>query len=164
MQPILFYRHPLNQDGGTTTADAKKTDNSKLRTTKNDSVYVSPDGGTTNEPFPAPGIEYDFCIDIFNTGDLPSDSFYVRFSLDDGTGNIQDFDFQQDAGLDAGHSVKAVAHFGQFSDEDIEYTLSACIYSPSAPDIPIDCAGTFGFNPHLNNNSAATSPESTDDN
>jgi hypothetical protein len=150
MKSIFFFRSPLDQEGSTSTTETKKTDSTKLKTTKNDSVYVSPDAGTTNEPFPVPGIEYDFCIDIFNTGDLPSDSFYVRFSLDDGNGNVQDFDFNQDAGLDAGHSVKAVVHFGQFSDDDLDYTLSACIYSASSPDMPIDCAGTFGFNPHIN--------------
>jgi hypothetical protein len=150
MKQYNLFRIPDGQDGGTATAEAKKTDNSKLRTTKNDSVYVSPDGGTTNEAFPAPDVEYDFCIDIFNIGELPSDAFYVRFALDDGNGNVQNFDFKQDAGLDAGQSLKAVAHFGSFKDEDIDYSLSACIYSPSAPETPIDCAGSFGFNPHMN--------------
>jgi hypothetical protein len=150
MKSLIFFRMPDGQDAGTAVADAKKTDNSKLKTTKSDSVYVSPDGGTTNEPFPQPGVEYDFCIDIFNTGELPSDAFYVRFALDDGNGKIQNFDFNQDAGLDAGQRVKAVAHFGSFGDEDIDYTLSACIYSPQAPETPIDCAGTFGFNPGMN--------------
>jgi hypothetical protein len=149
MKTLFLYRSPgQGDDSGAATKE--KTDNSKLRTTKNDSVYVSPDGGTTNEPFPVPGVEYDFCIDIFNTADLPSGEFYVRFTLDDGNGNVQDFDFSQDAGLDASQSVKATVHYGQFADEDIDYTLSACIYSPSAPDTPIDCAGSFGFNPHLN--------------
>jgi hypothetical protein len=148
MRTFILFRHP--DTGTNTTGSGTQTDNTLLRTTKNDSVYVSPDGGTTNEPFPQPGVEYDFCIDIFNTGELPSGSFYVRFGLDDANGNIQTFDFNMDDGLDAGHSVKAVVHFGQFGDNDIDYNLSACIYSPSAPDTPIDCAGTFGFNPHMN--------------
>src|SRR4249920_328712 len=131
---LHLLRIPDGQGGDTAVADAKKTDNSKLKTTKNDSVYMSPDGGTTNEPFPQPGVEYDFCIDIFNTGDLPSDAFYVRFALDDGNGKTQNLDFKQDAGLDAGQHVKAVAHFGSFGDEDIDYTLTACIYSPPAPE------------------------------
>ena len=150
MKSLIFFRIPDGQDAGVAVADAKKTDNSKLKTTKTDSVYVSPDGGTTNEPFPKPAVEYDFCIDIFNTGDLPSDAFYVRFTLDDGSGKIQTFDFKQDAGLDAGQTVKAVSHFGSFADEETDYTLSACIYSSAAPETPLDCAGTFGFNPGMN--------------
>ena len=92
MKLLHLLRVPDGQDGDTAVADAK-TDNSKLKTTKNDSVYVSPDGGTTNEPFPQPSVEYDFCIDIFNTGDLSSGAFYVRFALDDGNGNIQKLRF-----------------------------------------------------------------------
>src|SRR5260370_6773280 len=36
-----------------------KTDDSKLVTT--DTVYTTPDGGTTDEAFPKPNVEYDFC-------------------------------------------------------------------------------------------------------
>ena len=36
-------------------------------------------GGTTDEPFPKPGVEYAFCIDVTNAGQLPSGEFYVRF-------------------------------------------------------------------------------------
>jgi hypothetical protein len=145
-QNSLYFSPDVDEASSVSTAS--KTDNSKLVT--GPTVYVSPDGGTTDEPFPKPSVEYDFCIDVTNAGQLSSGEFFVRFSLDDGNGNIQTFDFQQQAGLDAGHSVKAVIHFGAFGDQDINYTLSACVYSPSAPDTPITCAGTFGFNPHLN--------------
>ena len=154
MKQNNFFRYP---DGDSTGSDAGKpaTDNTKLTT--GDTVYVSPDGGTTNEAFPVPGVAYDFCIDVTNQSEMASGAFYVRFTLDNGTGGSgnQTFDFQQEAGLDAGQSVKAVVHFGQFTEDDVNYTLSACIYSPSAPETPIHCAGTFGFNPH-------TSPHNTD--
>jgi hypothetical protein len=81
---------------------------------------------------------------------MPSGEFYVRFSLDDANGHVQTFDCRQEAGLEAGHSENAVVHYGSLADEDINYTLSACVYSPSAPDTAISCAGTFGFNPHQN--------------
>ncbi len=45
------------------TSDAK-TDDSKLVTT--DTVYVSPDDGTTDEAFPKPNVEYNFCVDVAN--------------------------------------------------------------------------------------------------
>jgi hypothetical protein len=147
MKQTSFYLSP-NGDEASGGSSLPKTDNTKLVT--GPTVYVSPDGGTTDEPFPKPGVEYDFCIDVTNAGQMPSGEFYVRFSLDGGSGNIQTFDFQQQAGLDAGHCVKASAHLGSFADQDIDYTLSACVYSPSAPDTAISCAGTFGFNPHMN--------------
>ena len=50
-----------------------KTDDSKLVTT--DTVYISPDGGDTNEPFPKPNVEYDFCVDVANAGELPTTLF-----------------------------------------------------------------------------------------
>src|SRR5664280_510368 len=80
-------------------ADSNKTDNSKLIAT--DTVYVSPDGGTTNEPFPAPNVEYDFCVDVANTGQLPSGPFFVRFTLSGDQDPPINLDFTQDAGLDA---------------------------------------------------------------
>lgn len=150
MKPVQFYYSPTGGDAATATPDAK-TDNTKLITT--DTVYVSPDGGTTDESFPVPAVEYDFCVDVSNTSELASGAFYVRFTLDDGSGGSgnKTFDFKQDAGLAAGQAVQAVAHFGQFSaDDDTDYTLSACIYTADAPETPINCAGTFGFNPHMN--------------
>ena len=51
---------------------------------------------------------------------------------------FRNFDFKQDAGLDAGQQVKAVTHYGSFGDEDTDYMLTAGIYSPSAPETPID--------------------------
>jgi hypothetical protein len=117
------------------------TDNSKLVTT--DTVYVSPDGGGTNEAFPRPNVEYDFCVDVTNTGQLPSGSFFVQFTLSGDQDPPKELDFAQDAGLDAGASVKAVVHFGEFPNQFATYHLEACIYSSSAPERPINCAGSF---------------------
>jgi hypothetical protein len=122
------------------TPDAK-TDDSKLVTT--DTVYVSPDGGTTDEAFPKPNVEYDFCVDITNAGELPSGSFFVRFTLSGDQDPPKDLDFTQDDGLDAGASVKTVVHFGTFPNKFATYHLEACIYSSSAPEKPINCAGSF---------------------
>jgi len=120
-----------------------KTDNTQLATT--DTVFVSPDGGTTNEPFPKPDVEYDFCVPVANAGKLPSGPFYVRFTLSGDQDPAVDLDFPQDDGLDAEATVQAVVHFGKFPNQFLSYHLSACIYSPSAPDKPINCAGTFDF-------------------
>ena len=120
-----------------------KTDDSKLVTT--DTVYVSPDGGTTDEAFPKPNVEYDFCVDVANAGKLPSGSFFVRFNLSGDQDPPLDLDFKQDAGLDAGATVKAVVHFGTFPNQFASYHLEACIYSSSAPEKAINCAGSFDF-------------------
>jgi hypothetical protein len=80
------------------TSDTK-TDDSHLVTT--DTVYVSPDGGTTDEAFPKPNVEYDFCVDVASAGKLPSGSFFVRFNLSGDQDPPLDLDFTQDAGLDA---------------------------------------------------------------
>jgi hypothetical protein len=118
-----------------------KTDDSILVTT--DTVYVSPDGGTTDEAFPKPNVEYDFCVDVTNAGELPSGSVFVRFTLSGDQDPPKDLDFTQDDGLDAGASVKAVVHFGTFPNKFAAYHLEACIYSSSAPEKPINCAGSF---------------------
>ena len=108
-----------------------------------DTVYVSPDGGTTDEPFPQPDTQYDFCANFVNKGKLKSGPCFVKFSLiGDQT---WDATFPLDDGLDAGASVLAVVHFGAFPNEFLSYNLSACIFSTSAPDKPIGCAGEFGF-------------------
>ena len=120
-----------------------KTDDSKLVTT--DTVYVSPDGGTTDEAFPKPNVEYDFCVDVVNPGELPIGSFFVRFNLSGDQDPPLHLDFTQDAGLDAGATVKAVVHFGTFPNKFADYHLEACIYAKSAPEKPINCAGSFDF-------------------
>src|SRR5437762_12580732 len=125
------------------SASDTKTDDSKLVTT--DTVYVSPDGGTTDEAFPKPNVEYDFCVDVANAGELPSGAFFVRFNLSGGQDPPLDLDFTQDDGLDAAATVKAVVHFGRFPNEFIDYHLEACIYAKSAPEKPINCAGSFDF-------------------
>jgi hypothetical protein len=123
------------------STSGSKTDDSKLVTT--DTVYVSPDGGTTDEAFPKPNVEYDFCVDVTNAADLPSGAFFVRFTLSGDQDPPKDLDFAQDAGLDAAASVKAVVHFGTFPNKFATYHLEACIYSSSAPEKPINCAGSF---------------------
>ena len=137
-----------------------KTDSSKLVTT--DTVYVSPDGGTTNEAFPKPNVEYDFCVDVTNTGQLPSGPFFVQFSLSGDQDPPKDIDFAQDAGLDAGSSVKAVVHFGTFPNKFATYHLEACIYSPSAPEKPINCAGSFDITINTESTSDSSSTDSSD--
>jgi hypothetical protein len=137
-----------------------KTDDSKLVTT--DTVYVSPDGGTTNEAFPKPNVEYDFCVDVTNTGQLPSGPFFVQFSLSGDQDPPKDLDFAQDAGLDAGASVKGVVHFGTFPNKFGSYHLEACIYSPSAPEKPINCAGSFDITVNTESTSDSSSGSSDD--
>lgn len=138
------------------SAPNAKTDDSKLVTT--DTVYVSPDGGTTNEAFPKPNVEYDFCVDVTNSGQLPSGAFFVQFTLSGDQDPPKDLDFAQDAGLDAGASVKAVVHFGTFPNKFATYHLEACIYSSSAPEKPINCAGSFDIT--INTESAGDSGSS----
>jgi hypothetical protein len=137
-----------------------KTDNSKLVTT--DTVYVSPDGGTTNEAFPKPNVEYDFRVDVMNGGQLSSGPFFVQFTLSGDQDPPKDLDFAQDAGLDAGASVKAVVHFGKFPNKFASYHLEACIYSPSAPEKPINCAGSFDITINTESTSDSSSTASSD--
>jgi hypothetical protein len=138
-----------------------KTDDSKLVTT--DTVYVSPDGGTTDEAFPKPNVEYDFCVDVVNAGELPSGSFFVRFNLSGDQDPPLDLDFEQDAGLDAGATVKAVVHFGTFPNQFASYHLEACIYSSSAPEQPINCAGSFDITVNTESTSDSGPSDSTGD-
>jgi hypothetical protein len=138
-----------------------KTDNSKLVTT--DTVYVSPDSGTTDEAFPKPNVEYDFCVDVANAGELPSGPFFVRFNLSDGQDPPLDLDFSQDAGLDAGATVKTVVHFGMFPNKFVDYHLEACIYAKSAPEKPINCAGSFDFPINTESTSDSRSSGGSDD-
>jgi hypothetical protein len=138
-----------------------KTDDSKLVTT--DTVYVSPDGGTTDEAFPKPNVEYDFCVDVANAGELPTGSFFVRFNLSGDQDPPLDLDFEQDAGLDAGATVKAVVHFGTFPNQFASYHLEACIYSSSAPEQPINCAGSFDITVNTESTSDSGASDSTGD-
>lgn len=138
-----------------------KTDDSKLVT--NDTVYVSPDGGTTDEAFPKPNIEYDFCVDVTNAGELSSGPFFVRFTLSGDQDPPKDLDFTQDAGLDAGASVKVVVHFGSFPNKFATYHLDACIYSSSAPEKPINCAGSFDITVNTESTSDSGSGGGSDD-
>lgn len=157
MKQTKFY-FPNGDNAGSDGGGDTKTDNTQLTTT--DTVYVSPDGGTTNEAFPKQGVEYDFCVDVTNTGKLPSGPFYVHFTLSGDQNPPFEQDFKQDAGLDAGQSVKAVVHFGSFPNEFKDYLLEACIYSSSAPDKPINCAGTFDFPVNTEDSGSSSSDNS----
>ena len=75
-------------------ADQDQTDDSKL--VAPGTVFVSPDGGTTDEPFPQPDTEYDFCANIVNAGKLPSGGFFVLFKLSG------DMSFEASAAFDDG--------------------------------------------------------------
>ncbi|MFO1206535.1 MAG: hypothetical protein U1E63_12530 [Burkholderiales bacterium] len=142
------------------SASDTQTDDSKLVTT--DTVYVSPDGGTTDEAFPKPNVEYDFCVDVTNAGQLPTGSFLVRFNLSGDQDPPLNLDFEQSAGLDAGASVKAVVHFGSFPNKFATYHLEACIYSSSAPEMPINCAGSFDITVNSESGSESGSGSSSD--
>jgi hypothetical protein len=120
-----------------------KPDDSQLVTTG--TISIIPDGGTIDEAFPKPDVEYDFCVNVANPGKLPTGAFFVRFNLSGDQDPPLDLDFQQEAGLDAGANVLAVVHFGKFPNQFATYELTACIYSASAPEKPINCAGTFDF-------------------
>src|SRR5262249_15234760 len=116
-----------------------QTDDTQLRAVG--TVFVSPDGGTTDEPFPKPDVEYDFCASVVNAGKLPSGPFSVLFQLS------EDMDWKmslaQDAGLKAGASMLAVVHFGKFPNKFASYYLTADVYADSAPDKSISSAGSF---------------------
>lgn len=146
-----------DQAGG--GSDAPKTDNTKL--VAGPTVYVSPDGGTTNEAFPKQGVEYDFCVDVVNNSTLSSGAFYVHFTLSGDQNPPFEQDFKQDDGLDAGHSVKAVVHFGSFPNEFKDYLLEACVFSPSAPDTSINCAGNFDFPVNTESTDSSASGDSS---
>jgi len=137
-----------------------KTDPSKLVAT--DTVFVSPDGGVTDEAFPKQGVEYDFCVDVVNSGELSSGPFFVRFNLSGDQDPALDLDFAQDDGLDANASVKAVVHFGTFPNTFATYHLTACVYSSSAPEKPIHCAGSFDIT--VNSESAGDSGSAASNN
>jgi hypothetical protein len=123
---------PPPDDSDQTTAN--QTDPSKLAAP--DLAFVSPDGGSTAEGSPQPGVEYDFCLNIVNVGELPSGPFFVLFKLTQiASGEGMDWppvSVDQEAGLDAKASVVAVAHFGQFPNIDASYSLSASVFSISA--------------------------------
>ena len=71
--------------------------------------------------------------------------FFVRFNLSGDQDPPLDLDFQQDAGLDAGATVQAVVHFGKFPNKFATCDLTACIYSTSAPEKAINCAGDYSL-------------------
>jgi hypothetical protein len=127
----------------TNQPDGPQTDDSQL--VANDTVFVSPDGGTTDEAFPKPDTEYDFCVNVTNAGRLPTGPFFVRFNLSGDQDPPMDLDFRMEDGLDAGATALATVHFGSFPNQFLSYHLTACVYSTSAPEKPIHCAGTFDF-------------------
>jgi|GEM_PF-2206701 len=166
MKQRSLYRSPDGTDpSGTTTAP--KTDNTKLIFTHNQyPVYVSPHGNNnTNEPFPKSGVDYDFCAYVGNSATVASGPFLVKFSLsNDDTGDVADYTFTQDAGLDPSAEVQAVVHYDKMLPNDnTNFSLIACIYSPSAPDKPIGGCVTFGFSPNIGAASASSQGNSSTD-
>src|SRR2546430_17569606 len=94
------------------SASDTKTDDSKLVTT--DTVYVSPDGGTTDEAFPKPNVEYDFCVDGANAGELPGGSFFIGCNLSGVRDPPLVLDFKDDVGLEGVATGTAVDNYGAF--------------------------------------------------
>lgn len=119
---------------------AGPTDDTGLRAY--DTVYVSPDGGETDEPFPEPDVEYDIAVHLRNTAKLPSGPCIVVFKLSGS--KTWDAKVPFEDGLKAGEDVRAAAYYGKFDDGQ-ECTLSACVYKESDLNTPISCAGEFGF-------------------
>ena len=127
-------------DGSSASNDKPKTDSSKLFLYPPDNkVYISQDGGKTVENFHQPNVEYDFCANVGNKSDLPSGAFFVLFKIEGDDGSSKEISFGQDAGLDSNATVLANVHYGSFPNQFTHYTLSACIYSSSAPENAIDC-------------------------
>ena len=145
-------------DGSSGNSDQPKTDSSKLMLYPPDNkVYVSRDGGKTVEFNHQPDVEYDFCANVGNKSDLPSGAFFVLFKVEGDEGSSKEISFGQDSGLDPGATVLANVHYGSFPNQFIHYTLSACIYSSSAPESAINC-GQAGI--VINTNSSASGNDS----
>jgi hypothetical protein len=101
-------------------------------------------------------------VGVTNAGELRRGPFFVRFNLSGDQDPPKDLDFTQDAGLDAGAKVKAVVPFGQFPNKFATYHLEACIYSSSAPEKPINCAGSFDITVNTESTSDSGSGSSND--
>ena len=121
---------------------APQTDDSGLFC--NDTAHVSEDG-ETDEAHPTFEVDYFFYADFANGGKLPSGPCFVQFKLTDDIKWQDDFDL--DDGLKAGEKVRAIVHYGTFPKKDrfTNCRLNVCIYSRSAPDKAIACAGEFGI-------------------
>jgi hypothetical protein len=122
---------------------ASKTDSSGLVTTS--PISISPDGGSTDEPFPKQGVEYDFCVNVANGGKLPSGPFFVRFTLSGDQDPPLTLDSDPNGGLDSGDKTQAVVHFGKFPNKFATYHLTACIFAKADPSKAINCAGDYDF-------------------
>ena len=105
-------------------------------------VYVSADGGNTNESNPVPDVEYDFCAYVTNAGSLPSGPFSVLFHITGDDGSATDLTFSSN-GLNSKDSVLAIEKYGAFPNKFVNYQLVASIYT-SDPSKPIDTA-TLGI-------------------
>ena len=142
-----FYLSPGSDDAASNesaTQEAAQTDSTKLTIA---ALYISPDGGDTNEEYPQPGVEYDFVANVVNTGTENTGSFFVKFQFNPESENPNpgaDLTVTQEDGLDPRASMRAVSHFGAFPNEHNTYHLEACIYDASAPETPITCT-SFDF-------------------
>jgi hypothetical protein len=106
-------------------------------------LSVSPDGGATDEAFPKPGVEYDFCLTVNNIGKSQTEAFFVRFNLSGDQDPPLDLDFTVDDGLDAGGTVQAVVHFGTFPNKFGVYNLSGTVYLKADPGTPLRPSVTY---------------------
>lgn len=111
------------------------------------------------------GVDYDFCSYVGNSAAVASGPFLVKFSLsNDDTGAVADYIFKQDAGLDPSAEVQAVVHYDKtLPNDNTNFSLIACIYSPSAPENPIGGCVTFGFSPNVGSGSGYVSGNSSTD-
>lgn len=165
MKTSFFYRDPDMDFGtadGTTETDntaTAETDPGMLITTE--TVWLSPDGGTTNEAFPKQGIPYDFCVTVQNSGQIASGPFTVKFVLSGDQDPQLELSFESEEGLDSGASVLATVHFDGFENKFGIYHLSACIYGPDQPDMAINCEG--GFDITINSQEPSTDNSQPED-
>jgi hypothetical protein len=105
------------------------------------SVYVRVHGGTSPEPSPQIGGDYDLCVNVLNSAKAASGPFKVIFNLEGKS--YQQFPVDR-PGLAAGASELVVHHLGKFPDAR-EYGLEACVYTGSGPSGRVKCTATIKF-------------------
>jgi hypothetical protein len=105
------------------------------------SVYVRKHGGTSPEPSPQLGGDYDLCVNVHNSAKDASGSFKVIF-------NLEGKQYQQlrvdRPGLAAGASELVVHNLGKFPGAR-EYELEACVYTGSGPSERVTCTAKIKF-------------------
>jgi hypothetical protein len=104
-------------------------------------AYVRVHGGTSPEPSPQLGVDYDLCVNVFNNATAASGPFKVIFNLEGK--KYQQFPVDH-PGLAAGTPGLVVYHLGKFPDAR-EYELEACVYTSSGPSGQVKCTATIKF-------------------